>query len=36
MQLRCAMIFFWRMKINPAVRKIALKALSEALMAGKS
>jgi hypothetical protein len=36
MQLRCATIFFWRMKMNPQVKKIALKPLSEALMAGKS
>lgn len=36
MQRLCAEIFLRRMKMNPAVRKIALKPLSEALTAGKS
>jgi hypothetical protein len=36
MQLRCAILFLRLMKMNPNVRKIALKPLSEALTAGKS
>ncbi|HEY4952001.1 MAG TPA: hypothetical protein VII71_01280 [Verrucomicrobiae bacterium] len=36
MQLRWAILFPLRMKMNPAVKKIALKPLSEALTAGKS
>jgi hypothetical protein len=36
MQLRWAVLFFWRIKIYPAVKRMALKPFNEALMAGKS